>query len=83
MCGPTPAPPVGMGEMCHLLAIEEDPSRARRQLTTAKVKERRLAGTVRSEDHAPLAWLEVQGQVVQSLQPPKVFGKPVDDQGPS
>jgi hypothetical protein len=49
-------------------------------LTTDEVKERRFAGTVRSEDHAPLAWLDFQGQVVQSLQPPKVFGKPVDDQ---
>jgi hypothetical protein len=50
-------------------------------LTTDEVKERRLAGTVRSEDDAPLAWLDFQGQVVQGLQPPKVFGKPVDDQG--
>jgi len=45
------------------------------------MKERRLTGTVRPEDDAPLAWLDFQGQVVQSLQPSKVLGKPGDDQG--
>ena len=53
--------------MRHLLATEEDPPRAGGQLTTDEVKERRLPCAVGPENHAPLAWLDFQGQVAQSL----------------
>jgi len=78
-CQPQRRPSEG-GEWRYLSAKEEDPPRTGRQLPADQVEECRLAGAVGPKDGPPLSGLDLQGQVVQGLQPAKIFAQPLDDQ---